>query len=244
LPTRLCDSEDPWLRERAGEIVADAGSPAERALRIFYYVRDNVRFSLAYSHSTASQTLKRGYGECGNKTNAQVALLRAVGVAARFRWVAARSDVLNHLIADFVFKRMPPVASHFWCECYLDGEWVACEALLDRTLYEGMLESGLITTEQIPSIEWDGKTDRIILTPWITEHHGPLSSYDDALSALKWSKEGMPPLWIERIIAPFFYRLNPRRSDGIRRLAGGGQCGEVPCLRNDSNGEGNSTTGK
>jgi transglutaminase-like putative cysteine protease len=221
MPTRLCDSEDPWLRERAQRIVAGTDSPTEKALRIFYSVRDDVRFSLAYSHSTASQTLRRGYGECGNKTNAQVALLRAVGVPARFRWVTAQSAVLNHLIADFVFKRMPPVASHFWCECYLEGEWVSCEALLDRALYEGMLERGLITVEQIPSIEWDGKTDRILLAPWTTEVRGPLSSYEDVLAALKRNKEGMPPLWVERVIAPFFYPLNLRRSDEIRRFAPG-----------------------
>jgi hypothetical protein len=217
--TRLCDCDYPWLRNQADEITAGADTPEEKALKIFDYVRDNVRFSLAYSRSRASQILERGYGECGNKTNAQVALLRAVGIPARFHWVQARTVVLHHLIADFVYNRMPPVASHFWCECYLNGKWVSNELLLDRLLYEGMLKQGLITNEQIPTIDWDGRTDVVLLKPWITEDRGHLPSYDDAIRRLQTSEEGMPPLWVEWIIAPVFYRLNLRNSNRLRQLA-------------------------
>lgn len=221
IATKLCDSDNPWLCQVAEGVVRDARTPQEKALSIFYHVRDAVRFSLAYSRSSASQTLNRGYGECGNKTNAQVALLRAVGIPARFRWVRARSQVLHHLIADFVYRNMPPFASHFWCECFLNGAWVSCEAMLDKPLYDGMLHQGLITREQVPTIDWDGETDLVLLNPWITEDRGHLTSYDDAVRALQAGEEGMPPLWIERIIAPVFYRLNLRSSDRIRQLASG-----------------------
>jgi hypothetical protein len=219
--TRLCDCDNPWFRKQAKEVIDGASTPEEKALKIFYHVRDHVRFSLAYSRSRASQILKRGYGECGNKTNAQVALLRAVGIPARFRWVQAKTEVLHHLITDLLYNNMPPVASHFWCECYLNGKWISCELLLDKLLYEGMLREGLITKEQVPTIDWDGKTDLVLLNPWITEDRGHLSSYDDAIRILQTSKEGMPPLWIEWIIAPVFYRLNLRNSDRIRQLASG-----------------------
>ena len=219
--TKLCDSDNPWLRKIAEEVVRDATTPEEKALSIFYHVRNAVRFSLAYSRSSASQTLKRGYGECGNKTNAQVALLRTVGIPARFRWVQARSEVLHHLIADFVYRNLPPVVSHFWCECFLSGEWVSCELMLDKPLYDGMLQEGLITKEQVPTIDWDGKTDLVLLNPWITEDRGHLPSFDDAIRVLQASEQGMPPLWIEWIIAPVFYRLNHRYSDRIRQLASG-----------------------
>lgn len=218
-PTRLCDCDNPWVQKIAMEIVDGARTPEEKALAIFYYVRDNVRFSLAYSRSRASQILKRGYGECGNKTNAQVALLRAVGIPARYRWVQAKTEVLNHLINDFLYKHMPPVASHFWSECYLNDKWVSCEILLDRPLYKGMLREGFITMEQIPRIDWDGRRDLVLLTPWITLDHGRLPSYDEAIKVLQTSDEGMPPLWIEWIIAPIFYRLNLRSSDRIRQTA-------------------------
>ena len=217
--TELCDSDDPWLRSLAAEVTRGAGTPTEKALRIFEYVRDHVRFSLAFSRSRASQTLKRGYGECGTKTNAQVAMLRAVGIPARYRWVRARSEVLHGLILEFVYRQMPPTVSHFWAECYLEGRWVSCEALLDRPLYEGMLRAGMITQEQIPTIDWDGRSDLVLLGPWITEDLGHLPNYEEVLAALIHNKEGIPPLWFERLIAPWFYPLNMRPSDRIRRLA-------------------------
>jgi hypothetical protein len=219
MATKLCDCDDPWLRKKAEEIIDDANTPKEKALKIFYYVRDNIRFSLAYSRSKATQTLKRGYGECGNKTNAQVALLRAVGIPARFHWVKAKAVILHHLIEDFVYKNMPSVVSHFWCECYLNSKWVSCELLFDWCLYDGLLKKGLITKEQVPTIDWDGETDLVLLGPWITEDRGSLPSEDDAIEVLKSSEEGMPPIWMEWIIAPLFYRLNLRNSEKIRKLA-------------------------
>ena len=120
---------------------------------------------------------------------------------------------------DSLYKRMPPTASHFWPECYIGDKWISCEAFLDKPLYEGMLQKGLITKKQVPTIDWDGKTDLIVLSPWIVEDCGPLSSVDEALGMIQHSEEGMPPIWIERIIAPVFYPQNLRTSDRIRQLA-------------------------
>ncbi len=217
--TPLCDCDAPLVRDLAAEIAQGADSPTEKAVRVFEYVRDHVRFSLAFTRSKASQTLKRGYGECGTKTNAQVALLRAVGVPARYRWVRAKTEVLHGLILESIYRQMPPTASHFWAECHLDGRWVSCEALLDRPLYEGMLRAGLLTEEQIPTIDWDGRSDLVLLLPWITEDLGHLPGYDEALAALIRNKEGIPPLWLERLIAPWFYSLNLRPTEKLRRLA-------------------------
>lgn len=216
--TRMCDHDHPWLLKLAEEIVEDARPPSEKAHRVFNWVRDRVRFSIAFSRSTATQTLKRGYGDCVSKTNAQVALLRAMGIPARFRRVRVKSEVLQHLIADFIYRQMPATASHFWAECHLEDRWISCEAFLDRPLYEGMVKKGLITKEQVPIIDWDGASDLVMLRPWITEDLGSLSSPEEAIAYLKTSEEGMPPLWFERIIAPFFYPWNLRHSDQIRRL--------------------------
>ena len=217
--TYMCDHDNPWLLKLAEEIINGAITPVEKARRIFSYVRDRVRFSIAYSRSTATQTLKRGYGDCLSKTNAQVALLRSMDIPARFRRVKVESVTLHHLVADFLYKQMPPTASHFWPECFLDDRWISCEAFLDKPLYDGMLKKGLITKEQVPTIEWEGKSDLIILKAWITEQLGSISSAEEAIAFLKSSEEGMPPLWIEKIIAPIFYPLNLRYSDKIRQLS-------------------------
>jgi hypothetical protein len=187
----MCDHNNPWLLKLAEEIVNGAATHEEKALRIFYYVRDQVRFSIAYSRSTASGTLKRGYGDCVSKANVQVALLRSMDIPARFRMVKVESVTLHHLAADFLYRQMPPTASHFCPECLLDGRWISCEAFLDKPLYEGMLRKGLITKEQVPTIDWDGKTNLIILRAWITQELGSVSSAKDVMAGLKNSEEGM-----------------------------------------------------
>jgi transglutaminase-like putative cysteine protease len=217
--TYMCNHDSPWIQKLAEDITNGATTPMEKALRIFSYVRDRVCFSLAYSRSTATQTIKRGYGDCLSKSNAQVALLRSMDIPARFRRVKVESVTLHHLVADFLYKQMPPTASHFWPECFLDDRWISCEAFLDKPLYDGMLKKGLITKDQVPTIEWDGKSDLIILRAWITEQLGSISSPEDAIKLLKVSEEGMPPLWIEKIIAPIFYPLNLRYSDKIRQFS-------------------------
>jgi hypothetical protein len=127
----------------------------------------------------------------------------------------------RHIVADFLYKQMPPTASHFWPECFLEGRWISCEAFLDKPLYDGMLKQGLITEDQVPTIEWDGESDLVILKAWITEQCGSISSAEDAIAHLERSEEGMPPLWIEKIIAPIFYPLNLRYSDTIRQFSRG-----------------------
>ena len=155
--TDMCDHDNPWLQKTAKDIVDGTDTSAEKAIHIFYYVRDHVRFCIAFSRSRASQTLKRGYGDCVSKTNAQIALLRAQGIPARLRMAKVESVTLHHLIADFVYKRMPPTVSHFWPECFLNGKWISCEAFLDKTLYEGMLKKGLISEDQIHTIDWSDR---------------------------------------------------------------------------------------
>ena len=219
IATPMCDFNHPLVQECLHKVVAGGQSEREMATRIFRFVRDTIRFSMAFSKSKASQILKLGYGECITKTNVQVALLRAVGIPARMRWVMAQTKVLNGLVAGVVLRSMPPEASHFWTECYLAGQWISCEALLDKPLYEGMLKQGLITKDQITTIDWDGEKDLVVLKPWITSDRGHVASADEAHRAYQNNAEGAPPVWLERLMAPVFLPYNLRFSDRIRQLA-------------------------
>jgi transglutaminase-like putative cysteine protease len=219
ITTEMCDHGHPLVQECVHKIVADGQSEREKAIRIFSYVRDTIRFSMAFSRSKASQILKLGYGECITKTNVQVALLRAIGIPARMHWVLAQTKVLHGLVADFILRSMPAEASHFWTECYLAGHWVSCETLLDKPLYDGMLEQGLLTRDQIPTIDWDGKDDLVLLKPWITSDRGSVASADEAHRAYQNNGEGAPPVWIEWLMAPVVYPYNLHFSDRIRHLA-------------------------
>lgn len=215
--TNLCDWQNERVGKTAKQIVGDAATSSDRALRIFRFVRDEIRFSVSYSESTASQTLRRGYGECGTKTNAQVALLRAVGIPARYRWVKAKTESLQGLIPEFVYRRMPQVASHFWCECFLAPNWVSCEGLLDRDLYEALVRADPATRDRIPTIDWDGESDLTVFDHWITEDRGDVfPSWDQALAVLRQSDEGMPPRFLEKLLRGVLYIPFVRASERMR----------------------------
>ena len=93
--TRLCDVEHARVKNRARELTENANSPEEAALSIFTFVRDSILFGLDFPDTRASETLERGYGFCVTKTNLQIALLRSVGIPARFHRVDIRKDILK-----------------------------------------------------------------------------------------------------------------------------------------------------
>jgi hypothetical protein len=180
--TTFCDSEHPAIRQQAQELTRDTASDREAALKIFKFVRDGILFGADYYLAQASDTLAHGIGFCVTKTNLQIALLRAAGIPARYHQVTARREALKGIVADFAYNFLPAELDHHpWGECYLDGEWLACECLFDKDLYEKALAKRLFTQEQIPTIDWDGESDLLLLEPWIVTDHGTLASYDDVI---------------------------------------------------------------
>lgn len=77
----------------------------------------------------------------------------------------------------------------------------------------------LIMEEWFDIIYWDGEKDLIIFKALITEFVGSAPSVDDMVYGLKIGKKGMPPLRVERIIAPVFYPYHFLYSNKIRPLA-------------------------
>ena len=66
-PTRIIDSDHPSVREFAAARTAGATTPVERAVRLYYAVRDGIRYD-PYQATVdepalrASATLARGHG--------------------------------------------------------------------------------------------------------------------------------------------------------------------------------------
>jgi hypothetical protein len=216
--TELCDWENPEVMRASEDITKGTASSEEAALKIFYFVRDEIAFSISGSRTRASQTLKSRAGECGTKTNLHVALLRALGIPARFHVSRCRSEALEGVIPNWLLKRMPPVVSHFWPEVHVLGRWVACEGLFDKKLYQALLDRGNINRQQIPTIEWDGNTDLILLKHWLVKDLGTLNSFDDVYEMLdrRRKEEGMPPRMVERLFGWLIYSSFRRHTDRMR----------------------------
>ena len=179
-PTEFCDSDDEEINKKAQELVRDASNQKEAALSIFYFVRDSTIFALDFTDFKASHALKTRLGSCVQKPNLQVALLRAAGIPARSHRVAIKKETLQGIISGFVYRVFPELLdNHTWCECYLSGKWISCEALFDKELFKGMREKGFTVASQIPSIDWDGENDLLMFKPWEVEDFGTFASLDD-----------------------------------------------------------------
>jgi transglutaminase-like putative cysteine protease len=217
--TPSCDYNHPAIQEIVHAVTDGCVDDADRARRLFYYVRDSTRFALMGSGMTftASKTARVGYGDCGSKTNLHLALLRAAGIPARTRGILAQLAALKGMVPGFfsaMSERFYPVDFHFWPQCYLGGRWISCEALLDQALYEGALRQGLFTRAQIPGIDWDGQTDLILLMPWMVEDRGHRASIDEWMAEFQ-ERMGTPAFvdWLmDRLLAP----LCRRKSDTVR----------------------------
>jgi hypothetical protein len=98
-------------------------------------------------------------------------------------------------------------------ECFLDGNWLSCEALLDERLYAAYLQDGLFTKEQIPNIDWNGDTDLVLFTPFFVKDLGTFPAWDDVFMALQKQRVGLPPT--NRLFGWFLFYLINRR---IRKL--------------------------
>lgn len=211
-PTELCDSVSEEIKRKAQELVKDAPTPKEAAIKIFYFVRDEIAYGLDFVAVKASRTLKIRLGTCENKAKLQIALLRAVGIPARYRRAATRKEWLRGIFSDLVYSNIPEIPdTHVWCECYLSGKWASCEALLDRALFEGIVRRDFAIVSQIPAIDWDGENDLIMTKPWMVKDIGAFASLDD--------------LWIEvvkketgpRILQRIVMSLSNRHTDSLRK---------------------------
>jgi transglutaminase-like putative cysteine protease len=97
-PTATLDADHPVVHEFAASRSAGATSALERALRLYYAVRDEIRYdpynaSLTVDALRASATLAEGRGWCVSKAILLAAACRSVDIPARLGF----ADVRNHL---------------------------------------------------------------------------------------------------------------------------------------------------
>ena len=190
--TEFCDCDNEEIKLKAEDLTKNASSPKEAALNIFHYVRD-FPFAIGRTDTKASKTLKEGKGFCVTKTNLQIALLRAVGIPARYHQVVLHKDAIKGIIDDSVQKKMDEkIWYHPWCECYLSGKWIACDLYLDKDTYNAAIKNGIISKEKMPTIDWDGERDLKPATPWMLEDVGTHASYDEVCKQVMMKDMKMP----------------------------------------------------
>ncbi len=141
------DSENEKIKEKAEALTVGCESDIEKAVKLFYFVRDEIPYSL-YMISVfrddfvASKIFDWGKGYCVQKAVLLAALGRAAGIPSRLAFAAIRNytvpEKIMRLTGDNVFPR------HGYNEFFLDGKWVKAAATFNRQLCE---KNGLKTVE-------------------------------------------------------------------------------------------------
>jgi len=155
--TRFFDCDTPALRAAAERSVAGAGDDLERAVKLFYWVRDGWRYdpfsiTLDAGDYVASSVLARDRGYCIPKAILLCAAARVVGIPSAIGF----SDVTNHLTSAKLKQWMggnEVFVNHGYALLYLDGSWVKAASAFNIELCERF---------DVTPTEFDGRHDAIL----------------------------------------------------------------------------------
>ena len=162
-PTEIIDCNHPDIRWFAENTIGDAKDPLDRAIRLYYKVRDGIRYDPYYpfylpDHYRASNVLKIGRGFCIPKLSLLCAAGRACGIPSR----AGFADVRNHLATRQLLEFMGSdiFTFHGFTEFFLEGKWVKATPAFNRELCE---------RHGVDPLDFNGLEDSIF-QPYNREH--------------------------------------------------------------------------
>jgi transglutaminase-like putative cysteine protease len=156
-PTEFLDFQKDRVKKKANEITDGLKSDKEKAIALFYWVRDNIKYNM-YTYNPkikanlkASVTLRRKNGFCMSKAVLLSALARATGIPARIRMV----DIINHKISPKIVELMQTNVFHCHgiSEILINGTWIKLTPVFDKVT---ALKAGFV-----PLIEFDGNNDAL-----------------------------------------------------------------------------------
>ena len=154
--TAEIDSDNRSIIETAERLIRECSSDAEKAVKLFYFVRDSVRYNLFMisvfkEDFVASRVLKWGKGYCVQKAVLLTALGRAAGIPSRIIFAKIR----NHLVPAHIVRQLKVniFPRHGYNQFFLNGKWVSAAATFDK---------GMCEKNGLPTVEFDGRTDAIL----------------------------------------------------------------------------------
>jgi transglutaminase-like putative cysteine protease len=155
-PSFTIDSDEPLVQKKAAELTKGKQAKKEKAISIFYFVRDQIKYNpyaglTTLEEDKASATLRRGDGYCVQKAVLLAALARAASIPTRLGFV----NVRNHLLpkeVTYVLKGDNIMQYHSYALLYINGKWLKATPSFDIALCR---EHNFIP------VEFDGTQDAI-----------------------------------------------------------------------------------
>ena len=138
-PTFFIDFDCVEIADYAREACRGAYTDQEKAIRLFYAVRDAIKYDLfGYEinplYMKASNILKKASGYCVSKGLVLCAAARSVGIPARMGF----ADLINHQTPAKITELLQTdvFAFHGFAEIFLEGKWVKATPSFDLGLCE------------------------------------------------------------------------------------------------------------
>jgi len=157
-PTFFLDWDHPFVLKKAQDLVKDIseGNQVKRAVTLFYFVRDEVKYSVSDSHNAihketlkSSTTIERGFGFCIPKAILLASIARAIKIPSKLHFF----DIINHLsLKNVENKENIPLLFHGFVELYINNRWVEANCAFDKEL---------CLRKNYPVVEFDGINDAL-----------------------------------------------------------------------------------
>lgn len=154
-PTWFVQSDAPEIVALAREVVGATSDEVDRACRLFYAVRDGIRYDaynivITRESLRATAVLAAGQSWCVPKSVLLAAVCRAVGIPCRLCYANVRNHMatkklLDHMGTDVFYY-------HGYNEIYLRSRWVKATVSFNRTLCE---------KARLAPLDFDGQHDSI-----------------------------------------------------------------------------------
>jgi transglutaminase-like putative cysteine protease len=154
--TFFIDCDAAPVKEKSGELTTRIEGAREKAIRIFYFVRDEISYNVYSSRSSdaefrASHVLARREGYCVQKAVLLVALARAAGIPARLRFAEIRSYLTPPALVEKRGSDIFPY--HGLADLSVNGRWVKATPIYDI---------GYCVKTGVAPIEFDGEKDAML----------------------------------------------------------------------------------
>lgn len=156
-PTSFLDHDNAAVQAFADAAVQGAGSDTQKAIRLFYAVRDGIRYDpyclrMTPRHFKASSVLAAGRGFCIAKAVLLAAAVRRAGIPAAL----GLSDVVNHFSTPKLKEAMgnrEVFLHHGYVAMYLEERWLKAVPAFNRELCAVM---------GVPPTEFDGRSHALL----------------------------------------------------------------------------------
>lgn len=158
-PTKYCDSDNKDIKNILYEILGNIKDDKEKAIKLFYWVRDNILYRVGYWNRMATDTLKEGSGTCTNKANLLVSFFRSIGIPAGYGVMSVMGKEYFGPIMLPKFKSwVSEKSTHVFCYVYIDNSWIKCDPSDDYLLSKKTNDFNYTTK----LVEWNGHSDAIL----------------------------------------------------------------------------------